>query len=220
MRREAFFRKNQMKQYGLPEDIRYYVHKNVVKRITQCVLLEAFIGILLYLVGERMFSGFGIIGQITLYVLVLLIPFAVFGVPFRLIDHAWSGRIVDVKIETKVAFVKGAPKMNAYWRDCVILFIETDEGKRIRWEAKSFGRAMRKGFEDFDAGQIEHHENDFCKGDRVHHFYGLKELWLETDRHVDHLSCLICGQQNPTERKQCWHCGYTLFKPNKRLNHE
>ena len=200
-----------MKKITLPADIENYVHKSIAKRIIKCVLLMILFGTILYFWGERMFS-FSPELKTGAYIVVMLLPFIISGVPIKLIDRSWCGEIIKVHIKEEVAFntvggVKGIP----YTKHSVYLLVKTDKGIIKNILAKEYGSKLNNGADVPLQGKIEHHTDDYTVGEKIYHFYGLKNYYVVRN-HSDTLDCVVCGSENKRENKTCYDCGHTLLK--------
>ncbi len=200
-----------MKKIMLPADIEHYVHKTVAKRIIKCVLLMILFGTILYFWGERMFS-FSRELKIGAYIVVMLLPFIISGVPIKLIDRNWCGKVISVEIKSGTAFhTEGNGKGTPYTKNTVYLWVKTESGKLRKIAVKEFGAKLYNGADVPSQGKIEHHTEDYSVGDIVYHFYGLEHYYV-VRHNSDTLDCVICGSHNSNESKECFYCGYTLIK--------
>ena len=187
---------------NLPTDIQQHVKNKIVKRVVKCLLAEAAVMTALFFMGDRFFSALGPVGQSITYALLLLLPFLLTGVPFKLLDRSWRGTIMKVRVKTGVecGSLARTTKETIYYKNTVILTIQLDSGKTIRRRAYE-GRCGTKS--NFDEYQV---------GNPVYHFYGIEPLYVISGRENDTRKCLLCGMSAPTQNKVCPACGHTLIK--------
>lgn len=145
--------------------------------------------------------------QIMFYILLLLIPCIISGVPFKLIDKSWSGTITAVIIEENLKASKGGRPRLSKNHD-LILMIKRDDGKEIEYTVLS-DTALRE--------KMHYHENKVLPGDRVYKYYGFKYLYITPQRHHTHKGCIVCGSKNAVTEKRCWHCKSELLFDYKNL---
>ena len=202
-----------MGKLTLPADIENYVHKSIAKRIVKCVLLLILFGAILYFWGERMFS-YNTEFKLTCYIVVMILPLVISGVPIKLIDSTWRGEIIKVHIKEQVAFntvgsVKGVP----YTKHSIYLLVKTDKGRVKKILANEYGSKLNNGAEVPSQGKIEHRTEDYSVGDKVYHFYGLKHCFVVRED-SEYIDCVVCGTRNKRENKECFDCGHELLKMN------
>ena len=205
---------NTVKFPKLPQDIEAYLKKKTVARIAKCVALELAVMLLLAFMGERLFSALGTVGQIIAYIVLMIIPFTVTGVPLKLIDRSWQGEVTYVEVKTTSAFTKEV-KARQYTENSVWLTIKKSNGKVIYEKAASFPLKEKKY--SSASGEIkdikpEHFLGKYNVGVKVFHFGGLERLLLVDENNKSTTTCIVCGQENDKSRKRCWECGYSLVK--------
>ena len=199
-----------MKKISLPVDIENHVRAKVTKRIASCFALLLLFSLILYFGGERLF-GYSRESKIICYTIVILLPFFITGVPIKLIDRSWSGKVVSVKIKTAVAYhTESGSRGVPYTKNTIILLVDTDHGTK-RITVNEFGSKLHNGASVPSEGKIEHHTDDYSVGDSVFHFYGLDHPFV-IRQNSDTVDCVVCGTQNKGENKTCYDCGHTLIK--------
>lgn len=186
----------------LPKDLRQYSVRRALFRIIPCGILLLVFGIVLALFGERVFNTENQMFRVSCYAVTMLLPFAVTGVPFRLLDRTYWGTVDEVQVKTTAESVSSVkPSLESlYQKNTVYVTVRLPNGKRIH----------KKVCE----GRAEHTANfeSYHKDDRVFHLYGTRYtvvLPKETDSLVQ---CAVCGDQNATTEECCRNCGHTLIK--------
>ena len=196
-----------MNNIRLPNDIQAYVSKKRAKRIGACAVFEGLVLLILLFMGERLFSAMGVLLQSIIYVILLLLPPILTGVPFKLIDRPFCGTVKQVNIKTKTEYqlnhhVRTQTRIHAV--NVVSLMIEAPDGTVFEKEATVHSAQLKP----------EHYLNEFQIGDFVYHFSGTPYL-LTVGHDRERASCVICGQESPVDRTHCWNCGHTLIKPQR-----
>lgn len=156
----------------------------------------------LYVWGDRLFHSMGSEMRISFYVLFLLLPFLISGVPFRMIDKSYRGTVVKVKVETTVDNASAAKptREHLYPKNTVFLLIRRDDGKTI----------LKKVYE----GKANSQEilETYKEGDAVFHLYGTKHIGVIPKASDAQVSCAVCANTNSIENETCRTCGHSLIK--------
>lgn len=178
-------------------------------------LLEIVIIILLVLVGERLFSALGDVGQMLCYIVLLALPVAITRFPIKLIDKTWSGEVTKVDVQTVSAFTnEGKPRR--YTQNEVYLTVQRTDGRIVSHKVEVFGaktdRAAAIAMDSYTAVKPEHFLDKYKVGCTVYHFYGIKRLFIINPEQKDITMCIVCGRENRADADVCWDCGYSLIK--------
>lgn len=199
-----------MTKFKIPDDVRDYIRKKTAKRIFLLILLEAVMLVLIVFVGERVFGFFEEFSRLLIYIILMLIPFFVTGVPFKMIDKAWEGEVIAVDIETGYTTTKEA-KGRLVGENRVWLTIKKSDGTVFNERVKSY--CFRASAANVPSSiKPEHFLNKYKVGSRVYHVKGLSNLVVLEPNKQSTITCAVCGQENDCERKKCWSCGHTLIK--------
>ncbi len=186
----------------LPNDLRKYVLRRALKRIISCmVLLLGFGGIMLFF-GDVLFDDLQNAFKVIIYIVIMILTFRITGVPHKLIDQTYYGKVVDVKQVLTLDNERSAkPSLeSAFMRNTIYLTITTPSGKKIKRKAYS-GRANNQQFLD-----------PYQKGDKVFHLaYTPRTIVLPTSSDT-RVECCVCGRNNDIENDTCDGCGHTLVK--------
>ncbi len=200
------------KRIKIPDDVRNYIRKKTASRILKLFILEAAILTFVLLFGERVFERFDVVMRLLAYIVLMLIPFFVTGVPFKMIDKAWEGEIIDVEIKSQYTVTKEANGKlrgeNVFW-----LTVRREDGSISVVKGKSYPYKA-SNIDISKAVKPEHFLNEYKVGSKVYHLSGLPNLVIVEPDLQSTIDCAVCGQENDYERKKCWSCGHTLIKFN------
>ena len=184
----------------MPRDLRGHVRWAVCKKLAPCVLLLIVFGLVIFLLGDRIFEQVPPAVRIGTYIVVMLIPFAITRVPFCLFDHTFTGTVKQVKVQNEYVAVKGlegSPRaMSRTLATFVYLTVELPDGKEKHFKAAQGGGYME----------------EYKPGDTVFHLYGAKHTLVLPEAAGDHVECPVCGDDNRAELTACHSCGHTLIK--------
>ena len=187
----------------LPHDIKEYVKRNIILRVSVCVILLIAVTTVLALWGDMLFGGFGKYNMIGIYVLILLFPLAVTGAPLYIIDKSWHGVIAHVELKAVNSFKKGTKIMIRKVQ--LEVTIDRDDGKRVT-----------KVYEEITPSNIpkdwSEESTDFRVGDEIYHIVGLKHPLVVHKGHIELTKCIVCGLRNPSGNERCDGCGYSLIE--------
>lgn len=186
----------------LPNDLRKYVLRWVLKRVISCAVLLLCFGVIMLLYADVLFGEVQSAFKVVIYIVLMVLTFIITGVPHKLIDQTYYGKVVDVKQVLTMDNERSAKpsRESAFMRNTIYLTITTPSGKKIKRKAHS-GRANNQQF--LDAYQ---------KGDKVFHLaYTPRTIVLPTSSDT-RVACCVCGRNNDIENDTCDGCGYTLVK--------
>lgn len=190
-----------MKQ--LPLDLRRVARQAVLRRVIPCVLLEVGLVVLMLLIGDDLFGDTPMPTALIygLYVLLLLVPPFVTGVPLKLLDKTYCGTVEDVKVTDGVAFQYAVAKGGKRYSTIVTtLTVRTSDGESLRRTVThTGGHAQLKG-------------EGYRVGDRVFHLYGSPHTVVIPAKQSDIRRCAVCGETNGFEETCCRSCGHTLIR--------
>lgn len=186
----------------LPDNFKNFVRRQLLKRVIPCAVLFCGLAVILAFFGKDLFPTDSTVARYSFYLIVLLIPFVVTGVPFKLIDRSYCGTVEKVTIKTTTDNSE-TQKLNIvylYVKNTVYLSIRLKNGKRIR----------KKVYE----GKAKHqqHLDTYQTGDLVFHLYGSPHTIVIPDKKSKQIQCPICGDWNEHADDSCRHCGGVLVK--------
>ena len=197
----------QSQRPSLPLSLREKRRANILRRVIPCILLFALFLYALVTRGEEILPVPHEFARLVVYTIWLLLPFIITGVPLKLIDKSFSGTVVAVDVKEKIGtYSRSFAKPGLYTRHDLVLTIQTDEGKKIKYTALSLGVKNRPHQFPPNLGSIEHRTEDYSVGDRVHKYYGFRALWVTLQNSVDQKYCIVCGTKNGNDDSRCWSC--------------
>ena len=186
----------------LPKDLRIYCRKRILRRLIPCIILISVFVAILALWGSIIFNTNIKEFQISCYIVVMLIPFLITGVPHKLIDSTYYGTVKKVDIVTTMdnsSSVKPT-REQLYLKNTIYLGIERPDGKLIYKKAYS-GKA-----------RLQQNINTYNAGDLVFHLYGTNNVVVLPDSNDNTIHCAVCGSSNNIENDKCRDCGHSLVK--------
>lgn len=186
----------------LPKDLQQYCRKRILKRVIPCIILISVFATILILWGNVIFNTDNKAFQTLCYIVVMLIPFVITGVPHKLIDSTYYGTVKKVDIVTTTdndSSVKPT-RENLYLKNTIYLSIEKPDGKLIYKKAYS-GKV-----------RLQQNINTYNEGDLVFHLYGTNTVVVLPDSNDSAVHCAVCGSSNNTEDDKCRDCNHSLIK--------
>ncbi len=194
-----------MEMMDLPADLRRFARRQVLKRMIPCLALLIIFGTVLLLWGRRIFNTGENAFRYSGYIVIMLIPFALTGVPFKLSDRTYFGIVKDVELVSTVDNESSIwPTIEgAYRKNTVYLLVMLANGKHIRKKAFE-GRANI-------IRPIEYYK----RGDMVFHLYGSQHTVVLPKCTDDRVMCPVCGTPNLIEDDVCVSCRHTVIKEAK-----
>ncbi len=186
----------------VPRDLKSYCVKKILIRVILCVLLLAAFLTVILLWGDLIFNtdreGF----KSSCYIGILLLPFIITGVPYKLIDSTWYGTVkrVDVKTTADNASSVKPSLEHLYLKNTVYLLVEKPNGKTIYKKACS--------------GHFRHHGllDVYREGDTVFHLYGTNNVIILPKPTDTTVRCPVCATPNPIENDTCFSCHRSLVR--------
>ena len=203
---------------ALPLSLKKKIAQRIIIRSIACTLLLAIFIFVIAMWGNRIFPTtqshhLGYAGlRIMFYVIFLLIPFIITGVPFKLIDKSWSGTITKVEIKENLGTKSNPRYVYVYPKQDLILTIRREDGKEIQKTVLSLVEKFEPGIDSSHIGKTFYHSHKYNIGDRVYKYYGFKHLYLVPESYQNTKICICCGSPNKTEDKSCWYCHSELIK--------
>lgn len=182
----------------VPADIKAYVKRNVIKKIVYWGLLTLFIGLLIFLVGERCFYRLNALSKYTIYVILLILPIFLSKI-YLLFDTSWCGEIVDIEAEYSTdSELSFKPTIeNRFLKETVYFSVKTADGRVLR----------KKALEN--RANPDNNGKYYKVGDTVLHVYGTNYIQIKNEN-AERIICVVCGTAETVDKKQCTACGHTL----------
>lgn len=187
-----------MKHFEIPDDIRAYVRKRRIIRLSVCVALFAVLGVVGYFFINRLYPMNRNLSYLVFSLAILLVT----GVPHKLIDPTWSGTILSSKnvITTERPFGMPYSRENMWTAAHRKLLVVDDEGN-------THVRRSEKVREKFS----QEISDELIPGNYALHVGGTKYTLVFT-KEPQHFRCAVCGMENPTKNTHCADCGHTLIR--------
>ena len=186
----------------LPKDLQIYCRNRILKRVIPCIILISVFATILALWGNVIFNTDNKAFQTSCYVVVMLIPFIITGVPHKLIDSTYYGTVKKIDIVTTTdndSSVKPT-REHLCLKNTIYLSIERSDGKLIYKKVYS-GKA-----------RLQQSINTYNEGDLVFHLYGTNTVVVLPDSKDGTVVCPICGDSNIIDNDTCRSCGHSLIK--------
>lgn len=206
-----------MKDIKLPNDISGYVKKKIIKRVLYLfVLIAAFAAANVYLWHE--IKDMNMMARAAIFITSIILPFVISGVPLKMIDRSWRGEVISVEIKEETGvYMHGGQYATPYAKHVIILNVKKDNGEIEKVRAAEYGTKNRFRGEDVpNEGDINHHMNDYRKGDLVYHFYGIPHNLVVGSEIHRPTNCVMCGCRNPKPDDKCFNCGYSLINTDQK----
>ena len=196
----------------IPEDIRRYCRKKLMKSVIPCVLLLAVMLTAIILHESSLTAEDKEGKRILLYMVMLAIPLAISKLPYKQQDRTWTGTVEDAwleeKSEKKPALKQPLKTEELFKRISVMLDVKLDNGKKIRIEAI-------RDLEKYERG-IKGPRYAYKPGQRVLHVAGTDYIQIVPDENRTAINCIVCGDNNPKENEKCHACGHSLHFGEKK----
>ena len=186
----------------LPKDLQKYCRKRILKRAIPCMILISIFATILALCGNIIFGTDNKAFQTSCYIVIMLIPFVITGVPHKLIDSTYYGTVKKVDIVTTMdndSAVKPT-REHLYLKNTIYLSVEQPDGKLIYKKAYS------------EKARLQQNINAYNEGDRVFHLYGTNHVVVLPDANDSSVHCSVCGSSNYIADDKCRDCGHSLIK--------
>ena len=195
----------------LPYDLKKYTVFTVLKRVIPCIVLLALISVLLCFFGERIFPADNIAFRGMLYAFALALPFVITGVPLKLFDSSWQGKITAVDIKDRWGFTNEAiPRV--YGKINVNLTVEKSNGDITFVEINERTYTKFLHYRVSENRKNEHFLDKYKVGDRIFHLYGTKHVVILKDGNEGPVICAVCRRENDIQNDTCCDCGHTIVK--------
>lgn len=188
---------------NLPKDLKAYCKKRVLRRVLPCILMFVAFGLILLEWGTVIFATQNKIYMISCYVVVMILPFVLTGIPHKLIDKTYYGTVTKVDVVTALScnsVVKVGGDMMWYTKNTIFLTLLLENGKSMRtkvYEGKT---------------KLGQHLNSYNEGDKVFHLYGTNVTIVLPDSADTSVQCSVCGTSNNINDDKCRDCGHSLVK--------
>lgn len=191
-----------MKTLQIPKDLRAFAIKTALKRIIPCSLLLIGFAVVLIFWGDVILPIDKDAVKVIVYTMVMLVPFALTGVPFKLIDQTYSGTVEKVEISTTVdnLYHERPTRESLYLKNTVFLHVKQENGTVVRRKASEKNARISQNAEAYKVGDI------------VFHLYGSTQTIVIPKASDEFVQCPVCGMKNNKNENACESCGHSLIK--------
>ena len=187
----------------IPQDIKAYSKKEILKSTALCLALIAFEGILFFIFANSLLARLNHISRVLFCLLLIIIPIITSGLIGKLCDRSWEGVILDVHKKTTLGNTSVFSRGGAYKMFVVDATMKMDNGK-IDIKTVYEGPAEESQMWLYKEGTV------------VRHIKGCKYLQIistdeeEKDKKV---TCVVCGREEEKSGVSvCKRCGHTLIR--------
>lgn len=185
----------------LPADLQRFAKRAFLKRAVPCVLLLLTFATVLFFFGDTLFSLKETLHKVVVYTLVMLLPFAITGVPHKLIDRTFYGTVEKIDLEMRNVSKTARPTYGSWYvKKTYVLTVRTLDGRLVKQRGQNSG------------AKIEHTADIYKIGDGVFHLYGSKHVVVFPESSEISLICPVCGGFNYSDARTCRDCGHTLIR--------
>lgn len=191
-----------MKTIQLPKDLKAFAIKTALKRIIPCALLLIGFAVVLVFWGDMILPIDKDVVKVIVYTMVMLVPFALTGVPFKIIDKTYSGIVQKVEISTTVdnLYHERPTRESLYLKNTVFLHVKQENGTVVRRKASEKNARISQDAEAYKVG------------DSVFHLYGSMQTIVLPRASDEFVQCPVCGMKNDKNENVCESCGHSLIK--------
>lgn len=198
----------------LPVSLKKKRNGKIFARVLSCFLLLAFLIVVIIMWGDEVFPFPRPTARYVAYAILMLVPFAITGVPHKLIDRSFSGTVLAVNVKEGTGTYRMGSSIWPYTKHDLVLTVQTDIGETINYTALSVGIKNHPSSPVPNIAKIEYQADNFSAGDRVHKYYGFKHLYVAPQTEVDRAHCIVCGTKNDNKDTVCWSCHSELISPD------
>ena len=195
----------------LPRELSEYLKKQKMKRIIPCAVMEVLIALILILWGNTIVRTDVLPFKIIVFLLMLLAPFLLTGVPMKVLDQPWSGEIIKVDIRDGVSFTADTDMHRPHGTLTFALSVRSDDGKVVMKECGA-GTYTTVWWERVQNTNPDHIANRYQVGDRVFQLGKQYPIIVLPKSEEKICQCAVCGRTNAIENEICEECGHTLIK--------
>lgn len=184
----------------LPKDLKAFAIKAALKRLIPCALLLITFVVALTFWGDVILPVDKEIVKVIVYTMVMAVPFAVTGVPRKLIDKTYSGTVQKVEVTTTTdnKYHERPTRENLYTKNTIFLHVQQENGIVIRKKVYEGNSNLPQ---NLDAYKI---------GDRVFHLYGSTQTVVLPSSADKAVQCPVCGMKNDKADGKCENCAHSL----------
>ncbi|MBR5314741.1 MAG: hypothetical protein IKU45_04965 [Clostridia bacterium] len=198
-----------MKEFTVPEDIKCYVRKNLIKQLAKWLGFTLLVLLAIFLINVRADQlGYK---KISVYIteILLILPFFITKA-YKLFDKSWVGTVKKIQPDYHLEYASnGYTKWNfshKTYTESLLLQIQMQNGNIKTYNAYKHTIAHSHEKTPSKSSPIMEH---YQVGDKIIHISGTRFLQV-IGKQQDETICIVCGNLEKSENKLCSQCGYTL----------
>lgn len=198
----------------IPDDIRRYVRKRRVLRVTLWLLCMGLFSLAFFSSWDSISESVYTEIRVVIFIIVLVVSIFIFRIPKLFFEKTFIGKIVWLEmIHTTESDMPSKPTMESlYKRVWINAVIELENGKRIHKEIASKRTQRLSVPSKFQRGIVGNFlANQYCVGDTVVFISGTKFCQVYSEE-KESLICVVCGEFSSSDSKKCEHCGHTILR--------
>ncbi|MBQ7780098.1 MAG: hypothetical protein IJ404_06350 [Clostridia bacterium] len=192
----------------IPDDVRRYARrKRFIRygiRILIFLALMAFAVWQVFIVGERTFERVDLIGRILGKTVILVAPFIITGIPWKLHDRSFIGIVKTPVVKTFYGHLNNTKEHNKAFNS-LYLVIDTPFSKKDK--RRKISTAESKYLQHLDV---------YRKGDVIYRLDGANYAFRFPTDEDGRRVCVICGLQGHEGWKSCNVCGYNYITGSEK----
>ena len=207
-----------MKNFVIPTDVKSYSRANTVKLFAKWLGLTLLIGIIIFFINTRadQLKYKSIPVYITIFLLIL--PFFITKA-YNLFDKSWVGTIEKIEPHYHIEYDgNGYTKWNfshKTFTEKLVLYIRTTDGRIKAYNAHKHSIAQSHEQTSHKPSEIMEH---YQVGNTVIHIKGTRFLQV-VEKEQPKAVCVVCGNLENSENKNCSQCGHTLIIKKNTVIH-
>ncbi len=192
---------------SIPDDVKKYVRKKRFirygVRILVFLALMAFVVWQVFIVGHETFERVDIKGRIVCKTVILIAPFIITGMPWKLRDRSFIGIVKTPIVKTFYGHLNNLKEHNKAFNS-LYLVIDTPFSKKDK--KKRISTAESKYLQHLDV---------YRKGNVIYRLDGANCAFRFPTEEDGRRVCVICGLQGHEGWKSCNVCGYNYITGNE-----
>ena len=192
---------------NIPPDVKKYaLKKRIIKRIFRLLIFFALMAFAIwqvFVVGDETFERVKLIRRILGSAVILLAPFAITGIPWKLKDQSFIGIVKVPVVKTFWGHLGNTKEHNKDFNS-LYLVIDTPFSKKDK--KKKISTAEAKYLQHLDV---------YNKGDVIFRLDGANYAFRFPTDEDGRRICVICGLQGHEGWKSCHVCGYNYITGNE-----
>ena len=167
------------------------------------------LSIIIIVWGEELFGRLELNEKVQIYSIIYILPFFLTGVPWKLKDKTFFGRIIKVKIYTRTdigwLYKRIFPSVR---NNTIVLYCLLNNGKIHAQTVYRETTAMIMEKREYKTINVDKYQ----EGDLVFHLYGSGQTVVLPKPSDDVVQCAICGSYVDINKEICPNCSHSLVK--------